>query len=95
MQLLWQDVAVIQDYKSRAILKKAAGDGIHLIEEIMEGSLSMIDNHNVELDRMGDSDSMKFECRSGQVFQWKDLVVPLRRDEESSPPFSPQWSWGV
>ena len=56
-----------------------------VVVEVAKGTWRTVDHHNVELDRKGDSDSVEFKCRSDQVLQWKDLVGPLQRDEESSP----------
>ena len=42
--------------------------GIPLVVEVTKGTSRMVDHHNEELDRKGDSDSVEFKCRSGQVF---------------------------
>ena len=67
MQLLWQDVEVAEDNEWGAILRKAAEEGIHLVVEVTEGTRRTVDHHNGELDRKGDSDSVEFKRRSGQV----------------------------
>ena len=61
-----------------AISCKAAEKGIHVIVKV-EGTWWTVGHHNVELDRKGDSDGVEFKCRSGLVFQWKDLVGPIWR----------------
>ena len=68
MQLPWQDVEVAEDNEWDAILRKAAEEGIHLVVEVTEGTWRTVDNHNGELDRNGDRDSVEFKRRSGQVF---------------------------
>ena len=49
-------------------LGKAAEKGIHLVVEVIKGTWRTLDHHNEELDRKGDSDSVEFKCRFGQVF---------------------------
>ena len=62
MQLLWQDVEVAKDNEWCAIFRKAAEKGIHLIVEVPKGTWRTVHQHNVELDRKGDSDSVGFKC---------------------------------
>ena len=68
MQLLWEEVEVAKDNEWCAIFRKAAEKGIHLLVEVTKGTWRTVDHHNGELDRKGDSDSVEFKCRSGQVF---------------------------
>ena len=68
MQLRWQDVEVAKDNEWCAIFRKTAEKGIHLVVEVIKGTWRTLDHHNEELDRKGDSDSVEFKCRSGQVF---------------------------
>ena len=51
-----------------ATFRKAAEKGIHLVVEVTKETWRTVDHHNGELDRKGDSDSVEFKCRSGQVF---------------------------
>jgi hypothetical protein len=68
VQLLWEEVEVAKDNEWCAIFRKAAEKGIHLLVEVTKGTWRTVDHHNGELDRKGDSDSVEFKCRSGQVF---------------------------
>ena len=62
------EVEVTQDNEWCAIFGKAAEEGIHLMEAVVEGARWTVDHCNVELDGKGDCHSMEFKCRSGQVF---------------------------
>ena len=62
------DVEVAKDNERCAIFWKAAEEGIHLVIEVTKGTWRAVDHYNEELDRQGDSDSVEFKCRSGQVF---------------------------
>ena len=62
------DVDVAKDNDWCAIFRKAAEKGIHLVIEVTKGTRMMVDHHNGELDRNGDSDSVEFKRRSDQVF---------------------------
>ena len=67
MQLLRLDVEVTQDNEWCAVFRKAAEEGIHLIE-VAEGARWTVDHCNVELDGKGDCHGVEFKRRSGQVF---------------------------